>query len=177
MDDRERFTAMVEAEADKVFNLAWRLCGDRGRAADLVQEVFLHAWRHFGRFERRAADFTWLYRITCNLWKNSLRRKTFQSLPETGPAGDGHAAEIADRRPSPAEELRRREREEMVRAFLDELPPAEKMIIVLRDIEGHRYAEIARLLRCRPGTVKSRLARARAKLARRLAGRREMFTR
>ena len=173
MDQRDRFEAVVRAEAQKVFNLAYRLCGDRERARDLAQETFFRAWRSFDRFEGRAAMFTYLYRITCNLWKNSLRRKGFYSLTENDSDGTARAREIPVRAADFSADLRREERNQIIQVALNNLEPAEKAIVVLRDIEGRSYEEITAVLGCRPGTVKSRLARARRKLADKLAPHRE----
>ena len=152
----------------KVFNLAYRLSGDFHAANDITQETFMRAYRGFEKFEGRSRVFTYLYTITCNVWKNSLRKKGFQtftsySLQPGAPEIDPPAKEL-----SPCEELGREERQRIVRECIDSLPPGEKAIIILRDMEGRKYEEIASILGCRPGTVKSRLARARKKLSEKL---------
>lgn len=169
-DRSEEFALIVRRETDKVYNLAYRLCGNAQQARDLTQETFARAWASFDRFEGRSAVFTYLFRITCNLWKNSLRRPAFHSLTADDGEGERVELEFPDRRPHFLDDLRREEEGERVRRCLMLLAPPERMIVVLRDIEGRSYREIARTLGCLPGTVKSRLARARRKLAGFLAG-------
>ena len=163
MEKKALFEGIVREEKDKVFNLAYRLCGDFHQAHDITQETFMRAYGSFERFEGRSQLFTYLYRIACNVWKNSLRKKSFSSF--TSYRLDDREIDPPAREPSPYESMRSEDRCRMVQKCLDSLPAKERAIIVLRDIEGRTYEEIASILGCRLGTVKSRLARARKSLS------------
>ena len=145
-----------------MYNLAYRLCGNHDEARDIAQETFVRAFEHSHRFRGGSSAFTYLYRIAFNLWKNRLRHKSrHPSFSLNGTDTEKRVFEPADPSPSPDKILEREERAFLVRECLDSLEPADKLIIVLRDIEGKSYGEIAGVLKCRLGTVKSRLARAR----------------
>lgn len=172
--DRGAFTRLVRESSARIYSLALRLCGNRADADDLAQEAYLQAYRTLGSFRQDCAFSTWVYRITVNLWKNRVRyekRRLFSrhvSLDEPGgtDAGRGAAAVLPDEGPDPAERVERDfDRRAALRA-LDSLDKNERMIIVLSDIEQKSYAEIAGLLHCPVGTVRSRLSRARDSLRR-----------
>ncbi len=165
MADRDNFQDIVRSESGRVYNLAYRLCGNCHQAKDITQEVFLRAFRSYGRFEGRSSVSTYLYRITCNVWKNSLRKKS--ALNFTSWSADLNAVameDFADRRASPHDKADKSDRQRLVRRCIDALTPGDREIIVLRDMEGRSYEEISVILNCRTGTVKSRLARARRRL-------------
>ncbi len=167
MDRKEEFVGIVNREMNSVFNLAYRLCGNYHQAKDITQETFLRAYQSFDRFEGRSKIFTYLYRITCNVWKNTLRKKKIQNFTSytaglnTRKIEDIPAAENM----FPDERTQNDAKNRIVQKCLDSLPAGDRAIIVLRDMEGRSYEEIAGILNCRTGTVKSRLARARQKLA------------
>ncbi|HNS33171.1 MAG TPA: RNA polymerase sigma factor [bacterium] len=165
MDKKSEFQYMVKAEMPKVYNLAYRLCGDFHQAKDITQETFLKAYQSFEKFEGRSQMFTYLYRITCNVWKNTLRKKRFKTFTSYSPENSSGEFDPPARDPSPYDEMQRSDRCRIVQKCLDSLPPAEKAIIILRDMEDRSYEEISSILNCRLGTVKSRLARARKSLA------------
>ncbi|MBN1445352.1 MAG: sigma-70 family RNA polymerase sigma factor [Candidatus Omnitrophica bacterium] len=167
MDRREEFEEIVKRETNGVFNLAYRLCGNYHQAKDITQETFLRAYQAFDRFEGRSKIFTYLYRITCNVWKNSLRRGKIQNF--TSYSAGLNVMQIEDvpeaENVSPEESLRKDAKSRIVNECLSSLAPGDRAIIILRDMEGRPYEEIAGILNCRTGTVKSRLARARQKLS------------
>jgi RNA polymerase sigma-70 factor, ECF subfamily len=155
----------VRQEGKKVYNLAYRLCGNAEEAKDIAQETFLRTMESHRRFEGRAGIYTYLYRIVFNVWKNRLRHRARHpaiSLHSSGP--EGLEIDPPDPQPSPADSLEKEERLQLLKRGLASLPDRERFIIVLRDIEGRSYQEIAVILKCRFGTVKSRLARAREQL-------------
>jgi len=176
--DPPDFDALFERYHAMVYQLACRILGDREEALDVAQEVFLTVFRKIDRFRGDSSLKTWIYRIAVNRasnrgrWWNRLRRRGSVSLEER-PGGDG--------RPSYGELLRdggrtqeelvllREERAQIERSLL-ELPLQQRVAVVLRDIEGMSYEEIAASLRISLGTVKSRIARGREELKRRLNG-------
>lgn len=165
--DREAFADLVAVYQEKVYRLSYHLAGDPAEAQDLAQEVFLRAYLNIGKF-RQEADFgTWLHRIAVNLWLNSRRKRKNQvvSLDAPVPTEEGDLArEVAAADPDPLEVATERELQRLVRQAMNELAPEFRAVLVLREIEGYNYEEIAKLLGCSLGTVKSRLNRARQAL-------------
>jgi len=150
-----------------VFQLAYGLTRDRHLADDLAQEAFIKAYTGLSRFESRSAFGTWLYRITVNHVKDHLRRAKVRkevSLDELNPAV------LADN-DGPEREARLRARErtrELVLRMIARLPDKYATILSLRDLQGRSYEEIAVVLNISPGTVDSRIHRARKLLRQKL---------
>ncbi len=160
---REKLQAIFQKEGKRLYHLAYRLSGNEADAQDIVQEVFMKVYDKIERFEGRAEIFTYLYRIAFNLWCNMLRKrkKWFSFDP------DQLEVYLSSRSNSdfPGNRLQEKQNKvELVRSALEKLAPQERFIVILRDIEEYSYHEISGILKCRPGTVKSRLARAREKL-------------
>jgi RNA polymerase sigma-70 factor (ECF subfamily) len=170
----EAFARLVALHEGMVFNLAARLLGDAEEARDVAQNVFLHVYRKLGQFEGRSALRTWIYRITVNQchnrrrWWQTRRREKEEPLEKV--AAGPEASRLADpaRHTSPFEETRRRERAHRVQLALLQLSFEHRTVLVLREIEGQSCDAIANVLGIATGTVKSRLARARDALRRRL---------
>lgn len=176
--DESAFDELVVRHKDRVFRLCWRLLGDYDEANDSAQEAFVRAYRAMGRFRGDAAFSTWLYRIAWNACLNKvssagyLRRKRTVSLDRPlGGDGDGPPLEVRDGGRSPVEALERKERALRVREAIGDLPGDQRAAVVLRDMEGLAYEEIAEITGCGLGTVKSRLARGRDRLRELLKGR------
>jgi RNA polymerase sigma-70 factor (ECF subfamily) len=161
-----------------VFQLAYRILGDREEALDLAQEVFLIVFRRLNRFRGESSIKTWIYRITVNLtanrcrWWNRLRRRGTVSL-------DAHLSMNDDRDlsetlkgcdESPEESLLLKEERERIESSILQLPVKQRIAVIMRDIEGLSYEEIAQATHASLGTVKSRIARGREDLKRRLNG-------
>ena len=157
---------VVRAHSARVFRLAYRLTGNRHDAEDLTQDVFVRVFRSLkdytpGTFEG------WLHRITTNLFLDNVRRKNrirFDALPDD-------AERIAGNAPSPDNEIDDRLFDPDVQRALDSLAPEFRAAVVLCDIEGLSYEEIAATLGVKLGTVRSRIHRGRAHLREALAGR------
>lgn len=148
-----------------VFNLALRMSGDREEASDLSQDVFLRVYRHVGRFKGRSSLKTWVYRVALNCCRSQAarRRPVTQPLPE---APEQVLEGLQDETSSPERHaLARDAGRQLVRA-LRQLPNPYREAVVLRDIQGLSYREIASVLRVRIGTVRSRIARGRDRLRR-----------
>lgn len=169
------FNRLVEERSGDVYALLYRLTEDAEEARDLTQETFLRAFQSISRFRGEADLRTWLYRIALNQarnrwrWWRRRRREATMSLD----AEDGDGLSIGSRlrdvtHADPEQEALRRERETVLRAALRSLGRSYREAVILRDIEGLSYEEVAATLSISIGTVKSRLARGRAELRRKL---------
>ncbi|MEO6822395.1 MAG: RNA polymerase sigma factor SigE [Candidatus Nanopelagicales bacterium] len=158
---------VVRDHGDRVFRLAYRLTGNRHDAEDLTQEVFVRVFRSLSQYTPGTFE-GWLHRITTNLFLDGVRRKArirFDALPED--AGD----RLAGREPNPAQVFDDASYDADVQAALDQLPSEFRAAVVLCDIEGLTYEEIADVLGVKLGTVRSRIHRGRAQLRDALAHR------
>lgn len=158
-----------------VYNLAIRLLGDAGEASDVVQEVFLKVFRNIGSFRGHSTLKTWIYRITVNEAHNArrwfFRHRRREVELDTNPEDTRHWKNaIPDRRRSPYEVAVEREQQVMIEAALERMNPIFREAVVLRDITGLSYEEIAEVLSVSLGTVKSRILRGREALRGELAG-------
>jgi RNA polymerase sigma-70 factor (ECF subfamily) len=158
---------------DRIFNVILKICGNKDDAAELTQETFVKFIENIGSFAGRSAFYTWLFRVAVNLTLNYCKRRAklpMRSLDAAAgmEAGEGAAqlkAFLADKDSlDPAVVAQNREIGEIVMQSLGTLDDDHRAVLVLRDIEGMAYAEIADTLDVRLGTVKSRLSRARGNL-------------
>ena len=174
--DRRAFDLLVLRHGDMLFNLCFRMLGDYDEASDCAQDAFIRAYRALGSFRGEAAFPTWLYRIAVNTCRNRLAsaeyRRYRKAVRLEGTGADDTLLPANGRASfsNPTARFEREERETVIQRALDGLPPDEKTVAVLRDIEGRSYEEIAMLTGMRPGTVMSRLARARRRLRSKLEG-------
>jgi RNA polymerase sigma-70 factor (ECF subfamily) len=158
--DRDAFAELVRRHRDRLWRVAVRILGDPEDAADAVQDALVSAFRSAAGYRGEAAVTTWLHRIVVNACLDLARRRTARP---TAPLADSPAADIPA-----ADTLGERETAAEVLAALRELPTEQAAAIVLVDIEGYPVAEVAEMLDVPTGTVKSRCARGRARLAERL---------
>jgi RNA polymerase sigma-70 factor (ECF subfamily) len=159
---------VVQEHSARVYRLAYRLTGNRHDAEDLTQEVFVRVFRSLSSYTPGTFE-GWLHRITTNLFLDQVRRKQrirFDALPED--AGD----RLAGSDPGPERAWEHNNLDHDVQAALDTLPPEFRAAVVLCDIEGLSYEEIAATLDVKLGTVRSRIHRGRAALRQALAHRR-----
>ena len=166
--DEESFAALVEQNQGRIYNLALRMTGNPDDALELSQEAFLNAWKGLGKFQGDSSFATWLYRLTSNVCIDFLRREKRRSARSMTISLDdeeeARQAELPDERFSPHVEAERRERQETLRAGLSTLSAEHRRVLILRELEGLSYGEIAQVLGLEEGTVKSRIARARLAL-------------
>ena len=175
--EKDAFDKLVLKHKNRVFGLCYRILGDYEEANDCAQETFVKVYRSLERFRFDSTFSTWLYRIAVNTCKNKLkstqyrRSKKMVRLDNPGNQEEGgHPVQVRDKSLSPAGELERKEIHVLIQKAIDSLPEEQKTVVVLRDIEGMSYEEIARIGGYNLGTVKSKLARAREKLREKLIG-------
>ncbi len=172
------FDHLVRERSGEVYALLYRLTEDPEEARDLTQETFLRAFQHIKRFRGEADLKTWIYRIAINQARNRWRwwRRRKRDMTVSLDAGDKYSDEPLSSRlrapdgANPEQETLAHEREKVLGAALRSLSRSYRETVILRDIEGMSYDEIASTLEISIGTVKSRLARGRDELRRRLEG-------
>jgi RNA polymerase sigma-70 factor (ECF subfamily) len=174
--DTDAFRRLVERHQRRAFALALGLVRDESDARELVQEAFIRVYRSLDGFEGGSSFFTWLYRIITNLSIDLLRKPGRQAVDIddeqlSSSSGDDLAAPFVSTYDGadPVDALRRREIAARLQAALDELPPYHRAVVVLRELEGLSYEEMALALGVSKGTVMSRLFHARQKLQKALA--------
>jgi RNA polymerase sigma-70 factor (ECF subfamily) len=162
--DLQAFDEVYERFGEMVYNLALRLAGNREEAADLTQEIFLRIFRHLGSFGGRSTLKTWVFRIAINHCRDRLSRHypVTQSIDED--VEDGGGVTIADPGRGPEELAVAHDQGRRVMEGLSRVQPVFREAVVLRDLEGLSYEEIAEVLGVRVGTVRSRIARGREQL-------------
>lgn len=166
--DINAFETLVKEYEKNVYNLALRMTGNSEDAADMSQEAFIKAYNSLSSFRGDSKFSVWLYRIVSNVCLDYLRsrtRKPTVSLSTENDDGDEVELDIADETQSPELLLDRSLTRDAVRRGLASLPPDHREILLLREIQGLSYEEIAAALDLEAGTVKSRIFRARKKLS------------
>ncbi|MDE6900501.1 MAG: sigma-70 family RNA polymerase sigma factor [Oscillospiraceae bacterium] len=161
--DEDAFAQLVGLHEKKVYGLALRMCGNPEDAADAAQEAFLAAWKGLPRFRGEAGFSTWLYRLTSNAAIDHLRRVKRQR-GEVSLDGGGPGLDAVDNAPSPQAQAEETELREAVAEGLSMLSEDHRQALLLRELRGLSYEEIASELRVDLGTVKSRISRARGSL-------------
>lgn len=165
--DVNAYEALVKEYEKNVYNLALRMTGNSEDAADMAQEAFIKAYNSLTAFRGDSKFSVWLYRIVSNVCLDFLRsrsRKQTVSLSTENDDGEEVELDIADETHSPEQLLDRSLTRDAVRRGLAALPPDHREILLLREIQGLSYEEIADVLGLEAGTVKSRIFRARKKL-------------
>lgn len=168
------FERIVLKYQDRIFNLCYRFLGNMQEAEDVAQDVFIKVFKALKRFRSESSFYTWIYRITVNTCKNRIKsldyrrlKKKIQLPDETYTESNRIAAAVMSN-DSPAESMEKKERMKQIQTAINKLPPDQKAVIVLRDIEGFSYDEISEITGHKLGTVKSKLSRARNDLRNKL---------
>jgi RNA polymerase sigma-70 factor (ECF subfamily) len=167
--DHDQFSVLYQRYYCKAFYLAFGMTGQREQAADLTQEIFLRVYESLHAFQGRSSFATWFYRIALNHCLNHCRREQRRieiidnNELQTHQLFSVGKSDLADSL------VLRREVQECVRQALLSLKPQMRVFLLLKDVEGLSYEEIAERLQCSAGTVASGLSRARTLLARKLA--------
>lgn len=156
--DPEAFEELYRRFDKMVYNLSFRMSGDPEEAADLTQEIFLRVYRHLGKFRGKSSLKTWIYRVALNHCRSRLgRKKRWAWLPLAEEAAEA----VEDTRPTPEDRTLTDDAGRVVAEALARVKPVFREAVVLRDLEELSYEEIAEVLGCRIGTVRSRIARGR----------------
>ena len=160
------FEKLVTAYEKNVYNIALRMVGDPDDAADMTQETFIKAYRALSSFRGDSKFSSWLYRIASNVCLDFLRSRSRHPQVSLSAVDEDDRAtfELPDMRQNPEEQLMKKLGMEAVRRGLEQLPEQQRQILVLRELGGLSYAELAQTLGLEEGTVKSRIFRARKRL-------------
>lgn len=165
--DANAFETLVLEYEKNVYNIALRMTGNSEDAADMTQEAFIKAYNSLQSFRGDSKFSVWLYRIVSNVCLDFLRSKNRRptvSLSVEDDDGEDAQLDVADESQTPELLLDRKLTRDSVRRGLDSLPPDYRQILLLREIQGLSYDEIAQALSLEVGTVKSRIFRARKRL-------------
>lgn len=167
--DEDAFAQLLDDHQGKVYGLILRLTGSPEDAMELTQETFFNAWRGLPSFQRNSKFSTWLYRLATNVTIDFLRKeKRRRSLSVSSLSVDGdddlRVLDVPDHRFTPQSEAERRELQEAVHQGISKLSDEHRQVLVLRELNGLSYSEIAQVLDIEEGTVKSRISRARLAL-------------
>lgn len=165
--DEHAFEQLVLRYESKVYNLAYRYMGNEFDARDIAQETFLRVYRFLPQFNEDSLFSTWLFRIASNVCKDSIRKKSTQSEVSLFVSGgdDGeYLMDLPDLKYSPESKLEQGELRREIADCLQNISPDHREILIMRDIMGLAYDDIARTLQTNEGTVKSRISRAREKM-------------
>lgn len=172
--DRQEFDELVRRCHRQAYNIAYRMAGNHADAEDLTQEAFLRAYRFFDRYNRQMPFENWLYRIISNVFIDELRKRPkikSQSLDQPLAQGNGDSEirfEVPDFTSDPESMMLHAELDEPLQRALNALPPDFRQTVILADVEGMSYEEIAETMGCSLGTVRSRLHRGRKMMRNRL---------
>jgi RNA polymerase sigma-70 factor (ECF subfamily) len=168
--DAAYFEELVRRHYQRAYLVAYRLSGSHTDADDLTQEALVRAFESLHRYQRDLPFINWLYRIMVNLHIDEVRRRkrvrveSVEELPTS--------AELVDQESDPAELVLSRELDERIQTALQSLPEEFRIAVTLCDVEGFSYEEIAEIMRCAIGTVRSRVHRGRKQMRDRLEGQR-----
>ena len=178
-DDEDRdltFDALIDKYEKKIYNLILRHVGDPDEAADLTQDTFVNAFRGFGAFRGECKILTWLCQIALNQCKNRFRQRDrrrdwegpSRDAPTAGEADEQRLLEIPDWKQSPERALETKELQRQVLAAIEQLSPEYRTVVILCDLQGRSYAEIAQIVGLSLETVKTRIHRGRLMIRRKL---------
>ncbi len=176
--DHDAFNELFAEYETKVINIAYGMLSDRDDAHDAAQEVFIRVYRNISGFKENSSLSTWIYRITSNVCNDILRKRMKHSnTVSINVSNDDEEYElhIRDTAPLPDEYAEHNETQRAVRKAISELSTEYREVITLCDVEDMSYDDIALILKCPVGTVKSRLNRARKALRKKLSENRELF--
>ncbi len=172
--DERAFRELLEAHRDRVFNITFRMLGNRAEAEDVAQEVFITVFKTIDTFREEAKFSTWLYRVTVNHCKNRIKylarryEKARDELDETGAHGGVNGAASAPLPSAPDRALEGAQMEKLLQDAIANLDEEHRAVVVLRDVEDLSIEEICEITGLPDGTVKSRLHRARLVLRKKM---------
>jgi RNA polymerase sigma-70 factor (ECF subfamily) len=159
----EAFGDLIKPYQDRLYNTLFRILGSREDAAETLQDALIRAYRRLSSFHHDSSFYTWLYRVAVNLalTRRQNRRENTRSLSEK-------TNEVIAENTRPGQNLEADERRQLIEKALAGVPEVFRVALVLKEIEGMKYEEIAQILNLPIGTVRSRLHRARQEMRQRL---------
>jgi RNA polymerase sigma-70 factor (ECF subfamily) len=168
---QHEFESLIARTQRQAYNMAYRMTGNRDDAEDLTQEAYLRAYRSFDKYNRTLPFENWFFRILSNLFVDGLRRKPKQAplsldQPLGEPGESDYVLEIADSDSDPEDQILKNVMDERIQCALQRLPKEFRSAVLLCDVEGLSYEEIARTMGTSIGTVRSRIHRGRKMLKR-----------
>ncbi len=175
---RREFEELIRRHHATAYNVAYRMTGNRNDAEDLAQETFLRAYRFFGNYRRELPFEGWLYKIMSNLWVDMLRRKPKGGTPMSLDQAIGNTdqpLEIASDEPTPEEDFFEKTLDSRIQTALNSLNRDFRMALILADMQGMSYEEIADIMGCSIGTVRSRIHRGRQAMRQKLGSLQELL--
>lgn len=172
--DEAAFEELIRQYEKKVYTLCFRMCGNSEDAEEAAQDAFLALWRGIDRFRQESSLSTWIYRLATNACIDTLRRRKKQS-GSVSLDDEELFVDAVDTSPQPQETVEHRETQKLLQEGLSALPEEYRKVLILREIEGLSYTEIAESASIELGTVKSRISRGRSLLRNFLSGNRNFF--
>ncbi|MEI5909334.1 RNA polymerase sigma factor SigW [Bacillus spongiae] len=169
--DQNAFAEIVELYKDKVFQICFRMLGNRHEAEDMAQEAFVKAYMNIHTFQQHRKFSTWLFRIATNLCIDRIRKKKpdyYLDAEVTGTEGLTMYSQLSTGEPLPEEEVESMELQEVIQKAISKLPEKYRSVIVLKYIEELPLKEISEILDMPLGTVKTRIHRGREALRKQL---------
>lgn len=167
--DEAAFEELIRQYEKKVYTLCFRMCGNSEDAEEAAQDAFLALWRGIDRFRQESSLSTWIYRLATNACIDTLRRRKKQS-GSVSLDDEELFVDAVDTSPQPQETVEHRETQKLLQEGLSALPEEYRKVLILREIEGLSYTEIAESASIELGTVKSRISRGRSLLRNFLSG-------
>ena len=177
--DRSAFDQLIRRYERRIYNLAYRLCGNPDDAADVAADAFVRVYNSLASFRGDASFLTWIYRITTNIYLDARKRKRARpqvSLDELIELDDSAVSrQYEDPAPAPQAVAEAKERAQVLQQAIGKLPDYQRLMVVMYHVQGKSYEEIAEAAGLPIGTVKSRLNRARLALRDKLKSHMELF--
>lgn len=174
--DVQAFEELMQSHESRVYAIALRMMGNREDAQDCAQEAMVRIYRAMGSFKGQSALATWIYRITMNTCLDELRRRKARKVTSLDSLVD-NGWSPTDTGDTPEEHGLRVEKQNALNQAIQSLPDDMRAAIILRDVKGYSYDEIASILDANVGTIKSRISRGREKLREILSKQSELFGR
>ena len=172
--DERAFRELVDEHRDRVFNITYRMLGNRAEAEDVAQEVFIAVFKTIDQFREESKFSTWLYRVTVNHCKNRIKYlarrhdRDKDELDETSQQTNGAVTGVPVRAAQPDKALASAQMEKLLQEAIAALEPEQRQVVILRDVEELSIEEICEITELPDGTVKSRLHRARLVLRKKM---------
>lgn len=174
--DVQAFEELMQSHESRIYAIALRMMGNREDAQDCAQEAMVRIYRAMGSFKGQSALATWIYRITMNTCLDELRRRKARKVTSLDSLVD-NGWSLTDTGDTPEEHGLRVEKQNALNQAIQSLPDDMRAAIILRDVKGYSYDEIASILDANVGTIKSRISRGREKLREILSKQSELFGR